>query len=703
MVSNITLTSSMRSNLSSLKSLASQMSVTQTRLSTGKKVNSAIDNANSYYQSRALTNRSSDLDMLLDAMGQSIQTITSASQGIESGLKMFEQMSSIAEEAAMAMSDDVVQITADMTTSQIQQILNQGGIISLQDDITISQTLNINTAGTTIVGNGHTITYTGTYGFSDPTINGKLTNKVGDAAINIIADSKISGLQINYSNIAAQGAAMVIAGARAEVDNITINASTTANRVYGIQVVAGGELQLDNMNNITVSGAYSEKIVNGNPNLWAGEYNTDTIVNQMGTNDIAAYACKNFAPTSSLLDDENFGQGTWYLPSMGELCDVYGYNYENMSMTTGGGTSGAVGNNKTKINKTLEALGSSVATTLTNGYYWSSSEGSGNLSWDLSMTNGRRYDYGKDDNYYVRAFQLLENCFTPSSLSDARAPQIGDVMYSDLSYSDKDHIDTSKTAVGVVTWVSDDGASAKIMSLKNLTVSTNASTGWQEFNANNPYGGAQGSMKWQNDGYTNISGVNDYYYSDTTRLLSHAMNWRGEVEITNTIVDPMDVSTEAYKDQFNAVRSAYDELINDAGYQGINLLNGNSIDVMFNETRTHKYTVQGKNADSGSLGVDASHWETLSDVKTSIAQLQSAVSTLRNISEALGNSLSIIQTRMNFTDAMTDILQTGADDLVLADMNEESANYLALQTRNSLAVNALALAAQSNNSVLKLF
>ena len=117
---NITLTSSMRSNLSSLKSLASQMSTTQTRLSTGKKVNNAIDNANSYYQARALTNRASDLDMLLDSMGQSIQTITTAATAIDKSMSLFEQMSSIAQEAATVLSDDIIKITADMTTSQIQ-------------------------------------------------------------------------------------------------------------------------------------------------------------------------------------------------------------------------------------------------------------------------------------------------------------------------------------------------------------------------------------------------------------------------------------------------------------------------------------------------------------------------------------------------------------------------------------------------------
>ena len=82
-MSNITLTSSMRSNLSSLRTISSQMSRTQERLSSGKKVNSAIDNASSYYQARALNNRAADLNALLDSMGQGIQTIQATNEGIE--------------------------------------------------------------------------------------------------------------------------------------------------------------------------------------------------------------------------------------------------------------------------------------------------------------------------------------------------------------------------------------------------------------------------------------------------------------------------------------------------------------------------------------------------------------------------------------------------------------------------------------------
>ena len=96
---SITLTASMRTNLASLKSIQKQMDTTQERLSTGKKVNSAIDNASSYYQSRALTNRASDLEALLDSMGQGIQTIEAANEGIEAVTSYVEQLKSVAESA----------------------------------------------------------------------------------------------------------------------------------------------------------------------------------------------------------------------------------------------------------------------------------------------------------------------------------------------------------------------------------------------------------------------------------------------------------------------------------------------------------------------------------------------------------------------------------------------------------------------------
>jgi flagellin-like hook-associated protein FlgL len=75
----------------------------------------------------------------------------------------------------------------------------------------------------------------------------------------------------------------------------------------------------------------------------------------------------------------------------------------------------------------------------------------------------------------------------------------------------------------------------------------------------------------------------------------------------------------------------------------------------------------------------------------------------RSTASGFGSSLSIVQNRQNFTTQMISTLKIGADNLVLADPNEEGANMLALQTRQQLSIAALSLANQANQSVLRLF
>ena len=98
-MAEITLTASMRSNLLSLKNTTDLMSTTQNRLSTGLKVNSAIDNPSSYYTAQSLNNRANDLSTLMDSMTQGIQTIKAANEGIESITSLVEQAKSIANSA----------------------------------------------------------------------------------------------------------------------------------------------------------------------------------------------------------------------------------------------------------------------------------------------------------------------------------------------------------------------------------------------------------------------------------------------------------------------------------------------------------------------------------------------------------------------------------------------------------------------------
>jgi flagellin-like hook-associated protein FlgL len=126
---------------------------------------------------------------------------------------------------------------------------------------------------------------------------------------------------------------------------------------------------------------------------------------------------------------------------------------------------------------------------------------------------------------------------------------------------------------------------------------------------------------------------------------------------------------------------------------------------VFNETGTSTQSISGVKFDAAGLGVAAAanDFQTDTDVNAALSDLTSALGTLRSQSVAFGSSLSVVQTRQDFTKSMVNTLQTGADNLVLADTNLEGANMLALQTRQSLSTTALSLAAQASQSVLRLF
>jgi len=157
--------------------------------------------------------------------------------------------------------------------------------------------------------------------------------------------------------------------------------------------------------------------------------------------------------------------------------------------------------------------------------------------------------------------------------------------------------------------------------------------------------------------------------------------------------------------QFDDIRTQIDQLAADSGYNGVNLLNGDDLTVKFNETGTSSQSVSGVKYDSAGLGVAAAAntFQTDTDINAALSNLSAALTSLRSQAAAFGSSLSVVQTRQDFTKAMVNTLQTGADNLVLADSNLEGANMLALQTRQSLSTTALSLAAQASQSVLRLF
>jgi flagellin len=157
--------------------------------------------------------------------------------------------------------------------------------------------------------------------------------------------------------------------------------------------------------------------------------------------------------------------------------------------------------------------------------------------------------------------------------------------------------------------------------------------------------------------------------------------------------------------QFGIIRAQITGLALDANYKGTDLLDNDDLTVKFNESSTSSLTINGFSADATSLGVDAAtgSWATDTDINAAITDLDAASTSLRTESKNLSSNLAIVNSRLDFTNNMINTLTKGAENLTLADMNEEGANLLMLQTRQALSTTALSLASQAAQSVLRLF
>jgi len=163
---------------------------------------------------------------------------------------------------------------------------------------------------------------------------------------------------------------------------------------------------------------------------------------------------------------------------------------------------------------------------------------------------------------------------------------------------------------------------------------------------------------------------------------------------------------DSYVNDFNDLLTQIDQLAGDATYNGVNLLNGDDLSVNFNEDGSSSLTISGVTFDADGLGLaetSDSELESDTSLEALIDTLDSAINTLRSQSSTFGNNLAVAENRDTFTNGLINTLNGGAADLTLADTTGESANLLALQTRQSLGTTSLSLANQSDQSVLQLF
>ncbi|MCB9976216.1 MAG: flagellin [Rhodospirillales bacterium] len=155
--------------------------------------------------------------------------------------------------------------------------------------------------------------------------------------------------------------------------------------------------------------------------------------------------------------------------------------------------------------------------------------------------------------------------------------------------------------------------------------------------------------------------------------------------------------------EYNNILDQIDQLVGDSGYRGTNLLNGDDLTTFFNEDRSSSLITEGVVFTSGGLGISSGNFGRVESVDQAITEIRTATDTVRSFGNSIANDLAIIQTREDFTKNTINNLEEGADKLTVADQNEEGANLLALQTRQTLGVTSLALASQSQQAVLRLF
>jgi flagellin-like hook-associated protein FlgL len=158
--------------------------------------------------------------------------------------------------------------------------------------------------------------------------------------------------------------------------------------------------------------------------------------------------------------------------------------------------------------------------------------------------------------------------------------------------------------------------------------------------------------------------------------------------------------------QYNNIITQITTTAQDSSFNGINLLFGDNLKLTFDETGKSTLNVSGVTFNASGLGLGSltsgTDFLDNSSANAVLTKLSSASTQLRTEASALGSNLSVVQLRQDFNKNLINVLQTGASNLTLADANEEAANSQALSTRQSIAISALSLANQSQQSVLQL-
>ncbi|MCK1625808.1 DUF1522 domain-containing protein [Bradyrhizobium sp. 147] len=745
-MSGIVLSASVRQNLLSLQSTADLLATTQSRLSTGKKVNSALDNPTNFFTAQSLDNRASDINNLLDGIANGVQVLQAANTGITSLQKLLDSAKSIANQAlqttvgystksnvsttiAGATSSDLRGTTTYTSTTALSNVLFSGaaggatvasgtttlggvsaaltGSAAVAGDGTTAFSGALKLAGTagattiaanaaptdgeTLTVDGHTITFkaadvpTGTnIPSGSGTVGNVLTDGNGNSTVYLGATAATGTAQdlLNAIDIAsgaqtvsiASGAATLSGGGTANsiaAGKVTLNTGTGADlsitgrsdllKALGLTGAAGSGQVTVTQARSTASTTLGTLIQDGSTLNVDGK--TITFSNAKTPTTVATGSTQ----VGNLVTDGN-GNSTVYLQA-GNVNDIL----NAIDLATGV--------------QTVKTAGASGALQTTAG-----AKNSSIVAGALNLSTGANADLSiTGSGNALSALGLTGSTGTGTAFAASRAAASGGISGKTLTFSSFN----GGTAVNVTFG---DGTGGTVKTLDQLNTQLQANNLTATIDAN---------------GLLTVSATNDYASSTIGSVIAGgaiggtittALTW---TNATTPIVDAVAQATRSnLVAQYNNIMSQIDTTSVDSSFNGVNLLNGDQLKLVFDETGKSSLNITGVTFNSKGLGlaglVQGVDFIDNSATNRVLAKLNAASSTLRSEASTLGSNLSVVQVRQDFNKNLINVLQTGSSNLTLADTNEEAANSQALSTRQSIAVSALSLANQSQQSVLQL-
>jgi flagellin-like hook-associated protein FlgL len=681
MASEVSLSKAVRSNLLSLQNTAQMMDKTQSRLATGNKVNSALDNPSNFFTASALNSRAADMSNLLDSMASGIKVIEAANNGITALTKNLESMQSTLRQARQDKSFQ----TQSFEVSDLSKISLAGGQfgdvgvdISLATATVPGVKAELTTAGASYV--GPVSTSDSAAGAGARTLLDK--TGIADTDTITVAGVTVTATTANIADDTTFAAAIQAAlDGSAEAGKYNVSAGTGANAgkiiIESVEPAAASA-------EVTFGAGVTEAVKGGASFNYSGVPSSITV----GGNTINTGASFEEFVAALEVDGKANGYSVTADKTTGAISLV---NDEH------GGTA-----------PTVTGVTGVTPTAVTAGAY----------TTDVAAAKNQftvSYD-GKTADITIGGLKAGANALDTKNWQDATLASVSAQLEAKGITNVVGKFDAdgkfslvAKTAEAKTLAVSGDDAVA-------LFGTNGVNTGVAEKSQLNATKTVDKFVELINrDHGSKVRASNDNgklrIENLSTQELNVGIDLNGNDAIVGSKIEGNSVRANLSK-QFNELRDQLDKLSDDSSFNGINLLRGDKLKITFNESGTSSIDIQAKDANGNVRGINASNLgvnsldaedlDTDEKIDAFLSKLSSALTELRSQASSFGSNLSSVENRQSFTKNMINTLETGAANLTLADTNEEAANLLALQTRQQLSSSALSMASQQDQAVLQL-